>query len=791
MEEEEPAVVPPPNRRRTVSPSNARHSEPVEPPSPTPHNPSPQDIPRSREPYEEREDFLDVTSNLNPLLDSILDLSGVAEHDGELQHPMIFGGAKRVWEVVGAYESAVEQSGMGSTVDVDTAAKLPSALFSGDVYNALTVLNISNNQLEKIEVLPKSLLRLDISKNKLTSLVGMGQCKMLTVVNARRNEIREISGLEHNRCIAHLFLGRNKIELVQGLAHLMLLETLDLTYNLLKTQNSIRALSLCPALHHLLLNGNAVVTSMKGRHIPVLRNLCPSLLVVDDVKVSSSRFADALLSQKNSLRQPERIRDSFQPNVPNATLIESRSHIDVHVADRSDMSEESSAPQSANVLHMLTQGVTAVTGYGDGVRVSQGARQMARLAQEKEAEEEKKRRARLTANGKNIRSEIVKQLAEESQRYLENTIVERLMQKTNADVSQLSKSTQEAVKQPAQGKLNLSQQDQELLKHYEPTKFKAPRTRQASQQKRKNTTKSVLSNTKPVEATLDHMYEVPSGEEETPLSYAAQLRKERSAPRQSSSTERKSTSPSHSPPRTLGLRRSESLEPRYTPSEKRPSPLKEATPKEVVPTTTYAPAPLKTVVHRDPALGEWPPAAKHKTEKYSVPPPLQKENRNPIAHADSDQKAKIDLWRRKLQHDSDAVQEALKSLVTLLRAHCPTKMAVPEKSSELPKTYQEERQKCINEISKSGLLEDVTVPLDVVVHYGFKKSELDSETTRKSSGEGPGSGWNSEMSEREDVLRMIRMMGDAKTCLRYTIMLVNDGRERPMQDYVTQVLQHL
>jgi hypothetical protein len=444
----------------------------------------------AREPFVDRNDQLDVTANLNPLLDSVVDLSALTGGDGVLRQVHMYGGARTVWDVLEAYEQAAEQqqhgssSGSSSSVAAALRAKLPAVILGCTTYNVITVLNLSRNHLTSLCPLPATLLRLDVSANALTELSGLEPCRMLAVLNARRNRLHAIRGLEKNLSLAHLFLGHNDIALIEGLAHLVLLETLDVTFNKLRTQASLRMLSLCSALRHLLLRGNPVVEGGKPGITAVLRNLCPTLLVVDEQRVGSTTLAERAMQHRGWGQPPNTISATTRANdnnssrgpatSPSSALLQvavsaisgdggrveggsstaaamvrasssSLSSSFVFTASRrrcgssnggyprpapfaaaADNDSNTVDARSLDLLHMLTRGVTAPTGYGDAAMTQHTAKHLARLHRAAQAKEQAQKARRLTANGRPLRRAVVQHLAEESRRYVEDTIVRRL-----------------------------------------------------------------------------------------------------------------------------------------------------------------------------------------------------------------------------------------------------------------------------------------------------------------------------------------------------------------------------
>ncbi|KAG5488061.1 hypothetical protein LSCM4_08286 [Leishmania orientalis] len=979
----------------------------------------------SREPFIDRNDQIDLTSNLSPVLDSVLDLSALMTRDGALRQAHMFGDARTVWDVLDAYESAAEQQlhrpvshGGEASVDAATSAKLPAALLGGTTYNAITVLNLSRNHLTTLCALPATLLRLDISVNDLTELSGLQECKMLTVLNARRNHLRAIRGLERNLSLAHLFLGHNGITAVEGVAHLVLLETLDLTFNELRTQASLRMLSLCSTLRHLLLRGNPIMESGKPGFIPVLRNLCPTLLVVDEHRMVNSCLADRALAQRNWGRQPNLI-NTAQPYARTETLrggsgVGASPSLLSHAAavgngvsvDGSTMSSlpftssrrrEGSRPapfatgdsdvvdeRSMNLLHMLTRGVTAPTGYGDSLRSQHAAQQLAQTKKEKEAQAQAERERRLTANGRLLRGAVVKQLAEESRKYLEDTIVRRmttaqqqqlhgihsaqrgaggsssnaanvaasesmtrrgsvernayggvahpeLFENPLADVMGCTVASSEKQQRTSMEGSVRDKTDTELLRRYKPraarlrrnpsakpppsltagTQTGQPRRDQQQTPPRRTVSAGRAPSPAvscgralhgPVSVTRRQLAQPMQRDDEDAAlatlyggdateslsgeaarggggSYAALHAAEQSQPRASPDVEVECSPISKDPQARLmtSLNTTESIlhdnsrlhrlsEPLHSaylrtatpPMQRLPSPPAQARrhptpqgyrdPAEVEVTAIYPNSRSRSRSPRGGGGGGSGAPPKPQSQRYQYTPsrtnassskPSSRSRSSSAAaaasravrsgiaggrgaqsgaaasssaspararspsmrplHIDDAQRARIRGWTQQLHDDTDALQDALQTIVDLLEAQRQQNMPVPESSRELPPTYLQERRRCIQIIQGSGMLQDTYVPMDVVVYYGFSKAELEGETDRSAqvvARRGGGTeaeerAWAREVAERSDVLRQVHLMGDAKTCLRYVALLVGDGRERLLQQYVDQLKESL
>ncbi|KAG5487759.1 hypothetical protein LSCM1_08125 [Leishmania martiniquensis] len=954
----------------------------------------------SREPFIDRNDQIDLTTNLSPVLNSVLDLSALMTRDGALRQARMFGDAQTVWDVLDAYESAAEQQlhrsasqGGEASVDEATSAKLPAALLGGTTYNAITVLNLSRNHLTALCALPATLLRLDVSVNDLTELSGLQECKMLAVLNARRNRLRAISGLEKNLSLAHLFLGHNAVTAVGGVGHLILLETLDLTFNELRTQASLRMLSLCSALRHLLLRGNPIAEPGKPGLLPVLRNLCPTLLVVDERRMANSCMADKALGLRNGGRQPN-MMSVAQPYARTETLrggsgVGASSLLLSHAttagngvsADGSVMSShpftssrrrEGSRPapfaasgsdvvdeHAINLLHMLTRGVTTPTGYGDSLRSQHAAQQLAQKKKDKEAQAQAERERRLTANGRMLRGAVVKQLAEESRKYLEETIVRRMTtaqqqqlhgihsaqqrassnsgDAADAAVSEmmsrrrsaelnacgglshpelLENSLKGAMSDDAAASENRQRAsmqggvrdktDIELLRRYKPRAARPRRNPSAKPPQRRAVsagcspspaTSCGRAHRGPASATRGQparpmhrddddaaLATLYAGDTTEPLSgeamqcgsgsYAALHAAEQRQPRPrhdaeiecspismdpqarlmaSLSTTESLLRDSGHPHRLSGPPPSTNLRAATPPLQRLLSPNAQAhrhpklqgyrDPAEVEVTAIYPESRSQSRssrcggggAHQKPQLYQRTPsrpnpsASKLSSRSRSTSPAATASHvpcsgiaggreaqsgasarsvasparaRSPSIrplHIDEAQRARIKVWTQQLRDDTDALQDALQTIVDLLEAQRQQNMPVPESSRELPPTYLEERRRCVQIIQESGMLQDTYVPMDVVVYYGFNKAELEGKADRSAQVVARPDGrtevderaWAQEVAERSDVLRQVHLMGDAKTCLRYVALLVGDGRERLLQQYVDQLKEGL
>ena len=170
-------------------------------------------------------------------------------------------------------------------IDFCNARLTRDSMFNPIALRNVTILNIAQNALTELAPLPPTLRRLDASHNNLTHISGLDDCLMLQVATFRRNNIKRIAGLHHNLHVTHLFLGRNAIRTVENIAHLVILETLDLAHNQLPSENSLRPLSMNVRLLHIVVSGNPVEKKLR-HYSAVLRNLCPSLVALDNQRLT-------------------------------------------------------------------------------------------------------------------------------------------------------------------------------------------------------------------------------------------------------------------------------------------------------------------------------------------------------------------------------------------------------------------------------------------------------------------------------------------------------------------------
>jgi hypothetical protein len=351
------------------------------------------------------QDFLDITANMNPAIDSMLNLAGHTEKTPD----ELFGILRE-----GYFRPSRENR-----------------------FVTLTVLLLSQNNLTTIPsgTLPPTLLRVDLSNNALTSITGLERCKMLTVVNLRKNRIRRINGLEQTLCVAHLFLGRNLITYVDGLAHLLLLETLDLSWNSIQNHAKLRPLSLNSGLRHLLLIGNPIVAPLGGRYRPVMRNLCPTLVALDNERLTYSRLAESRSVEWAIVNQAKEMMGAHRHHPTSDSAAGGRGGGGRSASQQSSAWAGDGAAASStgrmpygqvhetdfSSLQLLTRGITPPSGYATTARAAASGNAVRQHAQRQQNDSKKK-----TSRPPVSRVDLVGRLSAQSQSYLEQAVVERL-----------------------------------------------------------------------------------------------------------------------------------------------------------------------------------------------------------------------------------------------------------------------------------------------------------------------------------------------------------------------------
>jgi hypothetical protein len=120
----------------------------------------------------------------------------------------------------------------------------------------------------------RNVIHLDLSFNAISSFQGDFPPN-LEVLRLKKNEIQRISGLLLCMNLRSLDLSHNKIRSIDGLPSE--LERLDLSFNAIAGDMNLRMLSLCPKVTAIAIQGNPVMSKLKGSCKARLLSLLPKL----------------------------------------------------------------------------------------------------------------------------------------------------------------------------------------------------------------------------------------------------------------------------------------------------------------------------------------------------------------------------------------------------------------------------------------------------------------------------------------------------------------------------------
>lgn len=146
-------------------------------------------------------------------------------------------------------------------------------------------LDVSHNRISCISNLPSSIVKLNLSHNELSRLVGLSDLSSLKELNVNFNALTNLTGLHPRIPLKALSAEHNRIQRTLGLDEMDSLEVLSLRHNHIKETDELYFLPSCPSLRVLSLEGNPI-----GRHQQYhsfLRQLRPSLQRVDGVWCTS------------------------------------------------------------------------------------------------------------------------------------------------------------------------------------------------------------------------------------------------------------------------------------------------------------------------------------------------------------------------------------------------------------------------------------------------------------------------------------------------------------------------
>ncbi|KAL2643439.1 hypothetical protein R1flu_011026 [Riccia fluitans] len=207
-------------------------------------------------------------------------LEGVVDADQEM--------ARMVARSVNSLSTVAHFSGVGLKV-------LPSLA----VYTGLKTLNLSGNYIVRIApgCLPKSLHRLDLSRNQIVMIEGLRELTRLRALDLSFNRISRIgNGLLSCTSLKELYLAGNKISEVEGIHRLSKLAILDLSFNKLTTIKSLGQIAAnYKSLQALNLSDNEVLSNLGDDHIRrFVTAVCPQVLYLNKQPMKTISGRDAI-----------------------------------------------------------------------------------------------------------------------------------------------------------------------------------------------------------------------------------------------------------------------------------------------------------------------------------------------------------------------------------------------------------------------------------------------------------------------------------------------------------------
>eukprot|EP00656_Telonema_subtile_P017826 TRINITY_DN19613_c0_g1_i1.p1 TRINITY_DN19613_c0_g1~~TRINITY_DN19613_c0_g1_i1.p1 ORF type:complete len:483 (+),score=106.46 TRINITY_DN19613_c0_g1_i1:44-1492(+) len=192
-------------------------------------------------------------------------------------------------------------------------------------YSALSVVDVSHNQLRALEHLPSTVRSLDASHNLLSTMNGIQTSSKLVCLRLNHNHIRTIEHLEHMAGLKELSMAHNPIKAVgAALHHCASLEVLNLAETRIESLGTLRVV--CGSLSHLSLEGSPAV-QVEGFEADVHRML-PRLCVLNGnykpltafVSVPGNEDLPLTASQIGGVRRPK----VFRPGIPQRQAVRLR-----------------------------------------------------------------------------------------------------------------------------------------------------------------------------------------------------------------------------------------------------------------------------------------------------------------------------------------------------------------------------------------------------------------------------------------------------------------------------------
>ena len=139
------------------------------------------------------------------------------------------------------------------------------------------------NQLENCE-------KLSLSTNQIPGIINLPRLKCLKILSLGRNNIRRIVGLDEiGQTLEQLWLSYNQIEKLEGLNPCVVLHTLFLSNNRIKSWDEVGKLQTLPCIKSVLLLQNPIYGEKTGEEAaPYVVKRIPQIEQIDGKMVSAS-----------------------------------------------------------------------------------------------------------------------------------------------------------------------------------------------------------------------------------------------------------------------------------------------------------------------------------------------------------------------------------------------------------------------------------------------------------------------------------------------------------------------
>eukprot|EP00698_Gefionella_okellyi_P001652 TRINITY_DN11551_c0_g1_i1.p1 TRINITY_DN11551_c0_g1~~TRINITY_DN11551_c0_g1_i1.p1 ORF type:complete len:978 (+),score=242.72 TRINITY_DN11551_c0_g1_i1:145-3078(+) len=148
-----------------------------------------------------------------------------------------------------------------------------------DTLTAVQELNLSHNQIARIDFVPPNLRSLDLSFNNVSEMDGLTPLTQLRILDLSHNAIKRMDGMKTTTKLHTLNLSFNRIKTVRGVDTLPHLKSVNLANNGIVATEALQALSALRKLVTLDLRNNPVTTVSNYRQ--VVFRIVPSIRELD------------------------------------------------------------------------------------------------------------------------------------------------------------------------------------------------------------------------------------------------------------------------------------------------------------------------------------------------------------------------------------------------------------------------------------------------------------------------------------------------------------------------------